>query len=98
LSPEEAEEAVMRIGTDLPDRDSLSRTRWAIDAGWAISFNFMKLHQNVFLDTKIGLRADLFNDPPSDLELALGAQRQFRLLVSVGIRKGIAFPLNPLSY
>ena len=98
LSPEEAEEAVMRIGTDLPDRDSLSRTRWAIDAGWAISFNFMKLHQDVFLDTKIGLRADLFNDPPSDLELALGAQRQFRLLVSVGIRKGIAFPLNPLSY
>ena len=97
LSVEMAEEAVTRIG-QFPERDALSRTRWGIDVGWAVSFNVTKLHKDLFFDTKIGLRADIFNDPPSDLELALGAQNRLRLVVSVGVRKGIAFPKNPLTY
>ena len=95
---EVAEEAATRIGGELPERASLSRTRWGIDVGWAVSFNVTKLQKDLFFDTKIGLRADLFNDPPSDLELALGAQNRLRLVVSVGVRKGIAFPKNPLTY
>ncbi len=97
LTLEAADEVAARIG-QFPDRAALSRTRWGIDVGWAVSLNFAKFQRNLFFDTKIGLRADIFNDSPSDVELALGAQNRVRLVVSVGVRKGIAFPKNPLTY
>jgi hypothetical protein len=53
----------MKLGFEIPDREPMSRIRWGVDVGWAMSFNLQPwLHEALFLGTKLGVRAELIQD------------------------------------